>query len=352
MQQLWFDKPGPPDSIILREADEPTPGPGQVRIAVHAAGINFADLMARMGLYQDAPPYPFVVGYEVAGVIDALGEGVAPERLGQPVLAMTRFGGYSSSVVVDDLQAVQRPGHMPAHLAAALPVTGLTNWMMLEVMGRVREGDRVLVHSAGGGIGLMALDLLKFRGAHAIGTASAGKHAFLKDWGYDELIDYRSQDYAEVLAGREGLDLILDPLGGDSWSKGLDLLRPGGRLIAFGNSTATGGANKRSWISFLKSAAGIPWLKANPVALINGNKGLMGVNMGRMWDEGERVTGWLAELLKRHDEGHLRIRVHRVFPFSRAAEAHQFLHDRKNLGKVVLVPDAHYREADFAHPAD
>ena len=337
MKQIWIPRTGPPEVLELREAPAPEPAEGEVLIAVEAAGVNFADLMTRMGLYPDAPPLPTVVGYEVAGAVSAVGEGVSTGLVGAPVVAMTRFGGYSSSVVVKKGQLAMRPDGLDAVTAAAIPVTGLTAWMMLEEMGRIREGDRVLVHSAGGGVGLMALDLIKRRGAIAIGTASTGKHAFLEERGYDRLIDYRQVDFYEALKGEAGMDLILDAVGGSSWSKGLDLLRPGGRLICFGLS-ASAKAGGRSLPKLARTMASVPWLKVNPISLMNGNKGVMGVNMGRMWHEADRVKAWLDELLVLWANGAIRPVVHATVPFENAKEAHRILHDRENLGKVVLTP--------------
>ena len=175
MRQIVFRRTGPPSVLELEEVPDLTPGPGEVRIAVEAAGVNFADLMARMGVYPDAPPLPSVVGYEVAGTVDAVGHGVDPGRVGEPVVALTRFGGYATQVVVAGFQAVRRPDGLGAVEGAGIPVVGLTAWMLCEVMGRARAGDRVLVHSAAGGVGLAALDLLKWRGATAVGTASAAQ---------------------------------------------------------------------------------------------------------------------------------------------------------------------------------
>lgn len=337
MKRVWIPKVGAPDVLELREEPDVQPGPGQVRVAVEAAGVNFADLMARQGLYPDAPPLPAVVGYEVAGRIDAVGEGVDASRVGQDVVGMTRFGGYASQVVVDDVQAVERPAGLDAVTGAAIPVTGLTAWMMLEVMGRVRAGDRVLVHSAGGGVGLAALDLLKWRGAVAIGTASAGKHPMLLERGYDQLIDYRTKDFHAELADQPGLDLILDPVGGESWAKGLKLLRAGGRMVCFGMSANAPG-DTRNPFNVLRTMAQVPWTKVNPITLMNENKGVMGVNMGHMWHEAERVTGWLRQLLELWEQGHLRPVVHATVPFDNAREAHRILHDRENIGKVILTP--------------
>lgn len=337
MKQVWITKTGGPEVLAVREAPDPRPAPGEVRIAVEAAGVNFADLMARIGVYPDAPPLPAVVGYEVAGKIDEVGEGVDRARLGQAVVAATRFGGYSSAVVVPERHALPLPPGLDAANAAAIPVTGLTAWMMLEEMARIREGDRVLVHSAGGGVGLMALDLIKWRKGYAIGTASASKHAFLRERGYDELVDYTKEDYEAVLKQRPPLDVVLDPVGGESWAKGFRLLRSGGKLICFGFSAGARGTT-RSRLGQMKAIWQIPWLAFNPVTLLNANKGILGVNMGRAWSETERLGGWLTQLLELWQRGLIRTHVHARVPFAEAPEAHRILHARENLGKVVLVP--------------
>lgn len=336
MRQIVIPRHGDLNVLELREAPDPEPGPGELRIAVQASGVNFADLMARQGIYPDAPPLPMVVGYEVSGVVDALGSGVDPSWEGAAVLAMTRFGGYSSHVVVSVDQAVRRPAELDPVTAASIPVTGVTAWMMLEEIRRVREGDRVLVHSAGGGVGLMALDLIKRRGGIAIGTASAAKHDFLRERGYDQLIDYRTQDFEEVLRGEPPLDCILDPVGGDSWAKGLRLLAPAGVLICFGFSARSGGSQKPGVIKQLTEVLAVPWTRFNPVSIMHGNQVVGGVNMGRMWGERARVAGWLAELVELWEQGVVRPKVHAAVPFDNPAEAHRILHDRENIGKVVL----------------
>ncbi len=338
MKQVWIPRTGGPEVLEVRERPDPELGQGQVRISVEAAGVNFADVMARMGLYPDAPPLPCVMGYEVAGTIIEVGGGVAKGRVGESVVAATRFGGYSSQVVVEAAQAVKRPDGMDAATAAAIPVTGLTAWMMLEEMGRVRAGDRVLVHSAGGGVGLMALALIKRRSGYAIGTASKSKHEVLRRMGYDQLIDYRTEDFEKVLEQGPKLDLVLDPVGGESWAKGLRLLKTGGRLVCYGFSARATGSTS-DLISSIKSVWQIPWLSFNPIWLLNRNLGIMGVNMGRMWNETERLSGWLAVLLDLWSKGELPVHVHARVPFSNAAEAHRILHARENLGKVVLIPD-------------
>ena len=155
MRQVWIPKTGGPEVLEVREAPDPEPGPGAVRIRVAAAGINFADLLARMGLYPDAPKLPAVVGYEVAGTVDRVGAGAGLAE-GDRVVALTRFGGYSDAVVVPGFQAIALPAAVGFEKAAALPVNYLTAWLMLVHLGNLRAGDRVLVHAAAGGVGQAA----------------------------------------------------------------------------------------------------------------------------------------------------------------------------------------------------
>lgn len=330
MRQIWIPRAGPASVLEVREAPDPTPAPGEVRIQVEAAGVAFADLMARAGSYPDAPPIPCVVGYEVAGTIDAVGEGVDPGRIGEPVLALCRFGGYTTARCVPSYQAVKRPEGMDEVTGAAIPVNYLTAWMMLRIYSRPQKGERVLVHSAAGGVGLAALDLCKIAEVETWGLAGKSKHSFLLEAGYNHVLDSHSHEWPS-----EKMDVILDSVGGASWAEGLARLRAGGKLVCFGFSAPA--AETRSLWATLMAALAIPWLKTNPIALMNDNKGVMGVNMGHLWDEGPRVAGWLHELLPLWSEGKLKPNIHATFPFEKAAEAHGVLHRRENIGKVVLV---------------
>lgn len=332
MRQLWIPRAGPPEVFELREAPDPTPAAGEVRVRVEAAGVNFADVAARLGNYPDAPPFPFVVGYEAAGVVDAVGAGVDPARVGEPVVAMTRFGGYSSHVCVPAEAALVRPPGLGAVEAAAIPVNYLTAWMMLRVMGRVEAGDRVLIHSAAGGVGLACIDLCRAAGAEMWGSAGKKKHAFLAERGVQHVLDSHADEWPT-----EKVDLILDAIGGASWARGQKQLRAGGRLVVFGLSAGST-SDKPSKLDFLRAALAIPWLSMTPLALINANQGVLGVNMGHIWDEGERVLGWMRTLLAWWEAGRIRPHIHAQVPFAEAAEAHRILHRRENIGKVVLVP--------------
>lgn len=340
MRQVWITKAGPPEVLQVKEALEPEPKPGEIRVRVEAAGVNFADIMGRMGMYPDLPGIPIVVGYEVGGCVDAVGEGVDRAWVGRDVLAMTRFGGYSDVVCVPENQVFVRPAGMSAAEGAALPVNYFTAYMLVVVMGGLRKGETMLVHSAGGGVGIAATQLAKHVGATVIGTASTSKHEFLRGIGVDHLIDYRREDFEartkEITRGR-GVELILDAVGGDSFKKGFRVLAPTGRLGMFGMSSAATG-KERNVLSLLRTVVSMPWLQFTPVSLIDQNKGVFGVNLGHMWNEVDRIRGWAAHLLSLWGQGVVKPHVDKVFPFDEAAAAHHYIQDRRNVGKVLLAP--------------
>ncbi len=340
MRQVWITRIGPPEVLELREAPDPEPKPGEVRIRVHAAGINFADILTRLGLYPDAPKLPAVVGYEVAGDIDAVGAGAA-RSVGEKVFCTTRFGGYSDVVCVDASLALPLADGMSYEEGAAMPVNYLTAYQMLVQMGSLKRGERVLVHSAAGGVGLAAIDICNIYGAEVIGTASASKHAMLRERGVMHAIDYNTQDYeAEALratSGR-GVHLVLDALGGEHWAKGFRCLAPTGRLVMFGVSTAATGKSRsipalaRAAFQSFKASLGF-----NPARLMNENKALIGVNLGHMQDADLR-SRWLLQMIAWYREGKIHPTVGARFPLAEVAKAHHYIQDRKNVGKVVLVP--------------
>ncbi len=338
MRQVWITKAGPPDVLQVREAPDPTPGAGEVRIRVEACGINFADLMARMGVYPDAPKIPCVVGYEVAGRIDALGEGVTTFRVGQAVLALTRFGGYSDIVCVPTISVFPRPPQMSAQVGAGMLVNYVTAYQLLIVMGSLKQGDRVVIQSAAGGVGLAALDLCRLYGAETIGIASAAKHAFLQSRGLDHAIDSRGTDGAgqiRQISKDEGVQIILDSQGGPSWRQSYSLLAPTGRLVVFGASSLASG-DRRSLRSLLSLVLTMP--RFTPLRLMDDNRGILGVNVGHLWHRPDLVRGWAEQLLTWYAEGKITPQIDCAFPFVQAPAAHQYLHDRKAIGKVLLEP--------------
>lgn len=339
MKAVWIPKFGKPDVLEVRTNEDPSPEPGQVRIRVRASGINFAEIMARQGLYRDAPPPPMVVGYEVSGVIDAVGDGVNDRSEGQRVLAVTRFGGYADTVCVDAWRCYVMPEQMSFEEGAALPVTYLTAYHMLFNVFRVRSGDHVLIHQAAGGVGTAASQLCRsVGGITSYGTASKAKHDYVRENGCDHPIDYHNVDYAEEvqrLTDGRGVDVVLDALGGTDWKKGYSLLRPGGLLIPFGwaNMAKFG---KRRMTHVLGQVSRMPWW--TPVKLMQENKGVAGVNMGQLWEEREMTQEAFTALLKLYDKGAIRPHVDRAFPFEQAGEAHAYIEAGQNVGKVLLTP--------------
>jgi len=340
MQQVVITAYGDPGVLQTIEQDEPQPQAGDVKIRVKAAGINFADILARQGLYPDGPKPPCVVGYEVAGVIEAVGPGTDPGLQGRRVLALTRFGGYASSVCVAAHNVFEIPGTLDFDQAACLPVNYLTAYQLLVVMGGLKKDETVLIHNAGGGVGLAALDIARHIGARTFGTSSPGKHAFLKTRGLGHPIDYRAHDFVKEvnrLTQGRGCELVTDPLGGSHWKKSYQALRATGRLGMFGVSTVTQSGMARP-LRFLKLVLQMPWY--NPVKLMNGNKGVFGVNLGHLWHEPEKIQGWMRHVLQGVEDGWVRPHVDKVFSFEEAGEAHAYIENRKNIGKVVLVPGA------------
>ncbi len=338
MRSVWIPRIGPPEVLELRDVPDPHAGPGEVRIRVAASGVNFADVMARMGLYPDAPKLPCVVGYEVSGTIDEVGAGVGGIAVGDRVLAPTRFQGYADLVVVPAAQAVALPAEMSFEAGAAIPVNYLTAILMLEVLGNVRQGDRVLIHGAAGGVGLAAVQLCRIYGAEIIGTASTSKHAALRAAGVAHTIDYRTQDFvAETkrATGGKGADVILDSIGGENLRRSYRALAPLGRLVAFGVSSMAPGTSRRI-LPALWQLARMP--RFGFVRLMNENHGVLGFNLGHLWDEIDRLRAYLIKVLDYARAGHVQPTVARTFPLAEAAAAHAFIQARANVGKVLLIP--------------
>jgi NADPH:quinone reductase-like Zn-dependent oxidoreductase len=334
MRAVVITKHGDPSVLEVAERpDPPPPAAGQVRVSVRAAGVNFADHLARVGLYPEAPKPPCVVGYEVAGTIEAVGDGVDPARIGERVLAGTRFGGYAETVNVAVADTVTLPETLSFEQGAAIPVNYATAWAALHGYGSLRAGERVLVHAAAGGVGIAALQLAKAAGAEVHGTASPGKHTRLAELGIDRAIDYRRDGWWN---GLEPYDIVLDALGGTSLRRSFALLRPGGRLVAYGLSAMQKG-EKRS----LRRAApqALAMLRGfNLIKQMEESKTVIGLNMLRLWDDRGTLEPWIEPLSAALADGTASPVIHAAVPFADAPQAHRILAARENVGKVVLVP--------------
>jgi NADPH:quinone reductase-like Zn-dependent oxidoreductase len=337
MKQIFIVGHGGPEKLHLRESPDPSPAGGEIRIQVKASGINFADILARQGLYPDAPKIPCVVGYEVSGTVDTVGPGVDRTWVGRDVLALTRFGGYSDVIAVPERQVFEKPASLSHEQAAAIPVNYLTAWQLLVVMGSLKSEETVLIHNAGGGVGLAAIDIARHIGATIYGTASSGKHAFLMQRGLIEAIDYRTKDWAvelNRLTNGKGVALVTDPLGGNHWKKSYKALRSTGRLGMFGISGVTT-SKLFGPLRLLPVALGMPLF--HPIPLMNRNKSAFGVNLGHMWHEPDMIADWMQRLLKGVADGWVRPHVDKSFPLAQVGEAQSHMEERKNIGKVVLT---------------
>jgi len=343
MKAVVLTENGGPDVLRVQEWPDPPIGPGEVRIAVRAAGVNFADTMARAGFYPNAPKPPCVLGYEVAGEIETIGPGVQDVWTGQRVIAPTRFRGQAELVTVKASSVLPLPEHSSFEQGAAFSVNYATAYAALIIMGGLRSGNQVLIHAAAGGVGIAAAQIARNTGAEIFGTASRAKHEAIRSHGVQHAIDYRTNDFAaEVrrLTDGLGVDLIIDPMGPTSFRKDYRILRPGGRLIMYGLSEAMDeqGRNITKAVSSLLRlpTATMPWW--NGARLLNQNRGVFGLNLLSWWDRDGGIDRITTPLMSDFGVGRLQPVVAASFPFTRAVEAHRYLAERRNIGKVVLVP--------------
>lgn len=338
MRAVWITKSGGPEVLEVRETPDPVPQAGEVRIRAGACGMNFAELMARQGLYPDGPPPPCIVGYEAAGTVDAVGDGVDTTLIGKRVVVLTRFGAHADTVCAAHQNALPIPDEMSFEEAAAIPVNYLTAYQMLFRVASIRPGESVLIHMAAGGVGIATLQLCRtVDDIVTLGTASASKHEVVRSNGCTHPIDYHTHDYfAEVmrLTNGKGVDVVLDALGGNDWRKGYKLLRPGGRLIAFGFANMASGATRNIW-RMITQIVRVPLF--TPIGLMDKNRSVAGVNLGHMWEDPFLPLA-MSKLLIMYREGQIKPHIDSSFPFTQAASAHLRLQEGKNIGKVVMVP--------------
>jgi NADPH:quinone reductase-like Zn-dependent oxidoreductase len=338
MRAVVLEAHGPPETLVVRDRPEPSLGPGCVRIHVRAAGVNFADLMARQGLYPDAPDLPCILGYEVAGEVEAVGEGAERFRPGDRVMAACRFGGYAEIVSARERDVVALPEDWSYEEGAAMMVVYGTAYAGLVPFGNLRAGERILIQAAAGGVGIAATQIATLLRAEIYGTASPSKHEAIRGFGVDHPIDYRERDFADearrISGEQQPFDLILDGIGGKSWKDGYGLLRPGGRLVMIGASSFVTG-EKRNLPKAAANLARTP--RFNPIKMASESKAVIGLNMLRLWDARGALAEFSEPLEQWIDQGLLRPVVAEAFPLERVADAHRYMGERKNVGKVVLT---------------
>jgi NADPH:quinone reductase-like Zn-dependent oxidoreductase len=338
VRALVITKPGGPEVLQVQDRPDPAPGPGEVLIRVRAAGINFADVMARAGLYPEAPKPPSVVGYEVAGEIEQVGEGVEDHAPGDRVMGGTRFGGYAELACAQVASVVALPDDWSFEEGAAFLVNYATAYAALVRYGSLQEGERLLIQAAAGGVGIAATQIATLIGAEIFGTASSSKHDAIRGFGVHHPIDYRTQSFVRevrrITGEKRGLDLAMDAVGGNSFRRSYSLLGAGGRLVCFGASSLVSG-ERRNVGAALRSLASTPLF--NPIRMMTASKAVIGLNMLALWDAKGSFDEYVGPLSGWIEEGRLRPVVAEAFPLDRGGDAHRFILERRNVGKVVLT---------------
>lgn len=327
---------GAPEVFECQEWPEPQLEAGKCLVRVKAIGINFADLMQRMGLYPGTPKPPFVPGFEVAGVVERAAQncGFKP---GDRVVAMTRFNGYVELAACDAAAMFALPPKMSFEEAAAIPVNYLTAYHSMFEMGNLRGGDRILIHGAAGGVGVAAVQLAKARKIEVFGTAGTKKQDFLRRSGVDHPIDYTKENFVDVVrkAAPEGIEMVMDPIGGKSFANSYKCLGPMGRLIVYGFSASANAAGKKS---LLRGGIAL-WQTPRfwPLDLMSKNIAVIGVHLGRLGAKQAVLRRQMTSLFELYTGGRIKPLVGKTFPLEQAAEAHRYIHSRSNIGKVILT---------------
>lgn len=321
-----------------RPAAPPAPGPGQLSLRVRACGLNFSDLFARQGLHDRLPPLPLTPGIEGAGEVVAVGEGVVDRKVGDRVMVLTRWGMWQEEATVPAAHTFLMPEAMTFEEAAALLVNYMTAYMVLFDFGNLRPGHSVLVHMAAGGVGMAALQLCRtVENVTVFGTASASKHEVLRKNGVTHPIDYHTADYAEEIRkiSPKGVDIVMDPLGGSDTAKGYGLLRPLGKVVSYGVANMLTGP-KRNLVAIARTW----WNQFSVTAqqLLQSNRAVCGFYLGALEEDTELLRGVVARLLALYSQGHIKPHIDSVWPFEKVGDAMKQLQEKKNVGKVILVP--------------
>ncbi|XP_042253339.1 synaptic vesicle membrane protein VAT-1 homolog [Thunnus maccoyii] len=324
--------------LQVKAQSQPQLQAGEVLVRVKACGLNFGELLGRQGLYELLPAPPVTMGMEGSGVIEAVGEDVTDRKVGDRVIALTRSGMWQEIVVVSANRTFLMPEQMSFEEGAALPINYLTAYMMLFEMANVRPGKSVLVHMAAGGVGIAATQLCQtVQDVTVFGTSSASKHETIAQGGVTHPIDYRTKDYVEEIRkiSPKGVDIVLDPLGGSDTQKGFSLLKPLGMLIVFGAANCVTG-QKKNLLAMAKT-----WynqLSLTTLKLMQSNKAVCGFHLGYISDE-QLISRTMSTLLELYSQGKIKPRIDSRYHFEEVADAMKRMHERQNIGKVILLPE-------------
>jgi len=341
VKKIVIHGPGGHDRLQLETHPDPAPGPGTVRIAVKHIGVNYADCVIRMGLYESAKKlvgWPITPGFEVAGVVDAVGAGVTDLKAGDAVFALTLFNGYSTSLVVPRVQAFAIPRGLDSAQAAGMPTVFLTAWFALHELAHVRKAEHVLIHSAAGGVGTAAVQLAVRAGAQVTAVVgSAHKRDLPKHLGARHVIDKSSADLwraAEAIAP-EGFHVILDANGVSTLGASYAHLAPLGRVVVYGFHSMmpkTGG--RPNWLKLARDYLRTP--RFNPLKLTTDNKSVLAFNLSFVSQRADLLVPAMENILRGFAEGWLQAPPVKRYPLGDAARAHADLESAQTVGKLVL----------------
>lgn len=336
MKVIELVKYGSSDNAFkISERDIPQPRENEVLIKVNFTGLNFADVVARRGLYPDAPKNPAVLGYDVVGVIESVGQNVSHLKKGDKVTALTRFGGYAQYVTTSIAGVAKIPNHIDEASATALATQACTAYYSGAYMVNLRKSDKVLIHAAAGGVGNMLCQIAKIHGCEVLATASPSKHEFLKSLGVDHCIDYRSEDFShrvkEILKS-DKLDFVFDSIGGKTFRKSIKLMGPCGTMVSYGAASQIHGNNKLKAIG-----AALGFGIFSPISFLMKSQSLITVNMLRVADSKPVLFNEiLSSVIALAESGKLSTHLSEIFDYNDVAKAHSFLESRASIGKVVL----------------
>jgi synaptic vesicle membrane protein VAT-1 len=338
MKAGFVTRYGGPDVIEIRETETPQPGPDQILIKIKAIGLNFADVLMRTGIYPDTPKPPFIPGMEFSGIVSETGANVTSLKPGDRVMGYSRTGSHAEYVVVHEKMAGIIPESMNFEQAAAFPIIYLTAYHGLFTLGKLQPNEKVLVHAAGGGVGLAVIQLAKHYNAEIFGTVgSEFKCSVAREQGLDHCINYTKENFAQVikqLTNEYGIDVVMDAVGGRVFRPGWKLLAPMGRYIIYGFADAMG-KDSFSYLRASKSLLTMPPILLT--SLISANKTIAGFNLSTLTGKTAYLRKTTEELIELYSKGVIKPIIGKIFPFDQIVEAHAHLQRRESVGKVVVT---------------
>jgi NADPH:quinone reductase-like Zn-dependent oxidoreductase len=336
MKALIHKKHGDPEiAFSIEETPTPQVKDDEVLIKVKYSGLNFADVLARTGLYDEAPKMPAVLGYDVAGIVEAIGGKVTNFKVGDRVAALTRFGGYAEFAIAKEFGMTKVPDGYDLATSTALATQACTAYYCTHDCVKLRKGDKVLIQAAAGGVGSVLVQIAKYYGCEVFATASSSKIDFVKSLGADHVIDYTKTSFDDAVKAisPDGIDIVYDSLGGQAFKKAKKLLRPGGRMICFGAAENLAAKNNKLNLLPLVTGFGI----FSPIPLLMTSKSIITVNMLKIADYKPRVFSEVfAETMNMASKGIIKPHLGKIFDINDYADAHKFIESRQSIGKVVM----------------